>query len=125
MMLRSLGFQAQELEAGPFVFFLSDSIPVAYRQGDQWFRTDAKVRKGQTRQINKWLDGRPAVTVPDAQLRLTFASLSRFTPEPPDRRQIPRRSEDNGRLVGDQEYLEFQLWKAQRRIQDLEAQLHP
>ena len=64
MILRSLGLHAQELEVGPYIFLLSHSIPVAYRDRSSGamppglYRTDRSFNKSVTRHLNTWIRGR-------------------------------------------------------------------
>jgi hypothetical protein len=71
MKFRQLGLNAVEMEEGPFVFLLSHSIPVAYRdrrpdaRAPGVFRTDRKFGKAVARHVNKWLEDKgPHSTVP-------------------------------------------------------------
>ena len=89
MNLRSLGLNAQELEAGPLLVLLSHSIPVAYRdsrpeaRAPGLYRTDRRFNKAFTRHINKWLEDKgPYAVVPHDVIVRAFESISRFTPQP-------------------------------------------
>lgn len=85
MKLRQLGLNTQELWDGPFVFFLSDSVPVAYRdlRADASppgiYRTDAWFSKATTLRLNKWLHGKEYATVPHHLIVRAFEGLSRYT----------------------------------------------
>lgn len=85
MFIRQLGLFVQELEAGPFVFLLSHSIPVAY-----WdtraeavppgrFRTDRNFNKSTTRHLNKWLRGKEYATIPHGMIVAAFQHISIYT----------------------------------------------
>jgi hypothetical protein len=85
MKLRSLGLSAQELETGPFLFLLSHSLPVAYRDTRPeamrpgLYRTDRVFNKSITRHINTWLrDKGQYATVPHDVIVSTFEEISRF-----------------------------------------------
>lgn len=88
MKLRQLGLGAQELEAGPFVFLISHSIPVAYRDTRPdamppgWFRTDRNFNKATTRHINKWLEKKRFATIPHDMIVAAFENISRYAPVP-------------------------------------------
>jgi hypothetical protein len=60
MLIRRLGYRAQELEAQGRLFLLSDSIPVALKQDGEYFRTDRFFSKATTGHINKWLKEKDA-----------------------------------------------------------------
>lgn len=85
MKIRQLGLYAQELEAGPFLFLLSHSVPVAYRDARAdapppgAFRTDRFFSKATTAHLNKWLGktGRYS-TIPHDLIVDAFNSLSRW-----------------------------------------------
>lgn len=85
MKLRPLGFGVQELEAGPFVFLLSQSIPVAYRDARPEaglpgvYRTDAWFSKATTAHLNKWLGKREYATIPHRLIIRAFEGLSRYS----------------------------------------------
>ena len=90
MRLRHLGLNVQELEAGPFLFLLSNSVPVAYADtrpeamAPGVFRSDGYFGKATTRHQNKWLaDRRPYATVPHDLVVQAFESVSRYTAAPP------------------------------------------
>jgi len=81
MKFRQLGLNAVEMEEGPFVFLLSHSIPVAYRdrrpeapspgvfRTDLTRRTDSRFSKAVARHLNKWLEDKgPHSTVPHNQI---------------------------------------------------------
>jgi hypothetical protein len=86
--IRQIGLNAQELETGPFLFLLSHSIPVAYRDTRPnamrpgLFRTDKFFSKSTARHINKWLNGKgPFSVIPHDVLVETFRGLSRYAGE--------------------------------------------
>ena len=87
MILRQLGLNAQELEVGPFVFLLSHSVPVAYRDRSSGamppglYRTEKWFSKSVTRHINTWLRGRPSSTVPHDVVIEAFKSVSKYATE--------------------------------------------
>ena len=88
MKLRQLGLNAQELEAGPYTFLLSHSIPVAYRDRSEdamapgLYRTDRTFNKSITRHVNTWLrDKGQYATVPHDVIVKAFSDLSRFSPK--------------------------------------------
>jgi hypothetical protein len=97
MLLRTLGLRTQELAAGPYRFLLSDSIPVAYTDGDQWYVTDLWHNKATTKRINRWLhaNDKPAVSRRSQQeIGALFEGLDRYTVESVERRQSGRRELD-------------------------------
>lgn len=93
LILRSLGLNAQELEAGPYIFLISHSVPVAYKdrsQGAMWpgiYRTDKKFTKATTRHLNAWLRGSRYSTIPHEKIVEMFQSISRFEQPESERRQ--------------------------------------
>jgi hypothetical protein len=100
VILRTLGLRTQELAAGPYRFLLSDSTPVAYTDGTQWYVTEQYHNKGTTKRINKWLivnnqiPGRQAKQSQSAISEL-FMGLDRYSVEQPEeRRQGGRRELD-------------------------------
>lgn len=92
LILRSLGLNAQELEAGPYVFLISHSVPVAYKDRSPGamrpgiYRTDKKFTKATTRHLNAWLRGSRYATIPHEQIIDMFQSISRFPPDHDERR---------------------------------------
>jgi len=103
MILRELGLRVQELETGPYVFLLVDSMPVAYQDKDRgaWYRpqeyvsTPRYMGKNVTKALNKWLKEKPVTVVPRAHIVTAFQGLSRYTPDAvADRRQGGRRADD-------------------------------
>jgi hypothetical protein len=88
VILRQLGLHAQELEVGPYLFLLSHSIPVAYRDRSSGamppglFRTERSFNKSVTRHINTWIAGRSSSTVPHDVIVSTFQSISKFAGQP-------------------------------------------
>ena len=99
MRLRQLGFGVQELEAGPFLFLLSQSVPVAYvdRRPEAMapgvFRSDGYFGKATTRHQNKWLNPkRPYAVLPHELVVQAFEQISRYTTTPAEgthRRLVP------------------------------------
>jgi hypothetical protein len=89
MLLRTLGLNVQELETGPYVFLLSHSLPVAYRDRSPGamppglYKTDRFFSKSVTRHVNKWVsDKGPHSTVPHDHIVSMFRSVSRYTDQP-------------------------------------------
>jgi hypothetical protein len=88
LILRQLGLNAQELEVGPYLFLLSHSIPVAYRDRSGGamppglFRTDRNFNKSVTRHINTWVGDKPASTVPHDVIVQAFRSVSKYAGQP-------------------------------------------
>ena len=85
MILRQLGLNAQELEVGPYLFLISHSIPVAYRDRSSGamppglYRTDRFFSKSVTRHINTWLKGQASSTVPHDVVVQAFQNVSKYT----------------------------------------------
>jgi hypothetical protein len=98
MQLRTLGLRTQELAAGPYRFLLSDSIPVAYTDGDHWYVTEQYHNKATTKRINRWLysHDKPATNKrSQKEIGALFEGLDRYTlDEAVDRRQGGRRELD-------------------------------
>jgi hypothetical protein len=97
MLLRTLGLRTQELAAGPYRFLLSDSIPVAYTDGDHWYVTDLWHNKATTKRINRWLhsnDKPPTNKRSQQEIGALFEGLDRYTVESVERRQGGRRELD-------------------------------
>ena len=97
MLLRTLGLRTQELAAGPYRFLLSDSVPVAYTDGDNWYVTDQYHNKATTKRINRWLysHDKPATSKRSQQhIGDLFQSLDRYTLDTVERRQGGRRELD-------------------------------
>lgn len=94
MKLRQLGYRAQELEAGPYRFLISDSVPVAYNDGLVAYRSQEFFSKATTRHQNTWLGDIKARRVPHQAILDLFEALDRFQPERRlgDRRQIEQRT---------------------------------
>jgi hypothetical protein len=89
MKLRNLNGGAQELEAGPLLVLLSDSIPVAYADlrdeamAPGVYRTDQRFNKSVTRHINTWLEDKgPHATLPHELIVQAFESISRYSTSP-------------------------------------------
>jgi hypothetical protein len=88
MILRQLGLNAQELEVGPYLFLLSHSIPVAYRDRSSGamppglYRTDRQYNKSVTRHVNRWIGERQASTVPHDVIVAAFQAISKFAGQP-------------------------------------------
>ena len=89
MKLRQLGLHVQELEAGPLLFLVSQSVPVAYvdmrpeamRPGV--FRSDGYFNKATTRHQNAWLrDKGQYATIPHELVVQAFESVSRYSGQP-------------------------------------------
>jgi hypothetical protein len=99
MLLRTLGFRVQELEAGPYRVLLCDSTPVAYTDGTHWFRTSQYHRKGVTKALNRWLKDRPVQEVAQQQIGELFQGLDRWSDAMQDRRQTGRRETDQPKSV--------------------------
>jgi hypothetical protein len=100
MILRTLGLRTQELAAGPYRFLLSDSIPVAYHDGEAWVITDTWHNKATTKRINRWLysnNQQPGQQMrkPQTEIGNLFESLDRYTQTEIDRRQGGRRELDH------------------------------
>ena len=100
MRIRGLGLRAQELEAGPYRFLLSDSIPVAYTDGATWYKTVQYFDKATTKRLNRWFhdkaSGMPVASVPQSEIVSVFESVSRFSQpdQVEERRQSSRRERD-------------------------------
>jgi hypothetical protein len=109
MKLRNLNGGAQELEAGPLLVLLSDSIPVAYvdlraeAMAPGVYRTDQRFNKSVTRHINTWLEDKgPHATLPHELIVQAFESISRYSTSPTrwKRRAEDRCSDPNHTRVG-------------------------
>ena len=97
MLLRTLGLRTQELAAGPYRILLSDSIPVAYTDGDQWYITEMYHNKATTKRINRWLysNDKPSVSKRSQRdIGMLFENLDRYTQESVERRTGGRRELD-------------------------------
>jgi hypothetical protein len=68
---------------------VSDSIPVAYRDLEGWYKTDRFFNKATSQHLNKWLKDRPHVIVSHDLIVQAFEALAVHTP---DRRQTERRA---------------------------------
>jgi hypothetical protein len=88
MILRQLGLNAQELEVGPYLFLLSHSIPVAYRDRSSGamppgiYRTDRSFNTSVTRHINTWVGSKSASTVPHEVIVAAFQNVSKYAGQP-------------------------------------------
>jgi hypothetical protein len=96
MKVRTLGLRVQELETGPYIFLLVDSIPIAYRdrspdaEAPGAYRTDRRFNKAATRAQNRWLGNRRYDIISHEKIEAVFASVSRFSePDVPERRANP------------------------------------
>lgn len=111
MLLRRLGYRAQELEAAGRLYLLSDSLPVAMRQDGEYLRTDRFFSKATTGHINKWLkdkDAKARVVAHDTILE-AFTNI-----DSADRRLDGRRDTD-----GAESFLIRKMWKLEQELDQL------
>jgi hypothetical protein len=87
--IHQLSLGVQELEAGPFLFLLSHSTPVAYvdRRPEAMapgvYRSDVYIGKATTRHQNKWLqDKKPYATIPHDLVVKALDSISKYAEQP-------------------------------------------
>lgn len=66
--LRPIGTNMNEVEIGPYTVLFSYQTPVAYHDGEKFYRTDASFSPTTSRHISKWLKDADAETVPQDEI---------------------------------------------------------